>query len=108
MPTIRGTPRDKALAPLLDAAIAYATRAHAGQVDGAGEPYILHPLRVMGAVDTIEDKVVAVLHDVIEDCGGWAAFTLDLPADLTADLTSMNIYRRHLRGAGATGGRLVT
>ena len=43
----------------------------------------------MGAVDTIEDKVIAVLHDVIEDCGGWAAFTLDLPADLTADLTSM-------------------
>ena len=37
MPTIRGTPRDKALAPLLDAAIAYATRAHAGHVDGAGE-----------------------------------------------------------------------
>ena len=62
----------------------------------------------MGAVDTIEDKVIAVLHDVIEDCGGWAAFTLDLPADLTADLTSMNIYRRHQRGAGATGGRLVT
>ena len=49
-----------------------------------------------------------MLHHVIEDCGGWAAFTLDLPADLTADLTSMNICRRHLRGAGATGGRLVT
>lgn len=51
----------------LDEAIVLATRAHAGQADKAGEPYILHPLRVMQAVSP-EARVVAVLHDVLEDC----------------------------------------
>lgn len=46
-----------------------ATRAHAGQVDKAGEPYIGHLERVAGRVTTVEAKVVAWLHDVMEDCG---------------------------------------
>lgn len=40
---------------------------HTGQVDKANAPYILHPLRVMLNVPTIEHKIVAVLHDVLED-----------------------------------------
>ena len=51
----------------LERAIAIAVEAHAGQVDKAGEPYILHVLRVMLAVETTEERVVAVLHDVVED-----------------------------------------
>jgi hypothetical protein len=51
----------------LELAISIAVKAHTGQVDKAGEPYILHPLRVMAQLDAIEDKIVAVLHDVIED-----------------------------------------
>lgn len=51
----------------LEKAIIFATKAHSGQVDKAGMPYILHPLRVMNNVDTIEEKIVAVLHDVVED-----------------------------------------
>lgn len=51
----------------LDLAIKLATDAHAGQVDKGGEPYILHPLRVMLAMETDEERIVAVLHDVIED-----------------------------------------
>lgn len=52
---------------LLDIAINIAVNAHSGQVDKADQPYILHPLRVMFALDNEKDKIVGVLHDVIED-----------------------------------------
>ena len=39
--------------------------------DKGGAPYIDHPLRVMAAVVGEQAKIVAVLHDVIEDCPGW-------------------------------------
>lgn len=55
----------------LERAIAIAREAHAGQTDKGGEPYILHSLRVMRAQDTEEARIVAVLHDVVEDCPGW-------------------------------------
>lgn len=48
-------------------AIELAAYAHKGQVDKAGEPYILHPLRVMLAMDAEIERVAAVLHDVVED-----------------------------------------
>lgn len=54
---------------MIDIALAIATEAHAGQVDKAGKPYILHPLRLMAQMDDDLSKAVAVLHDVIEDCG---------------------------------------
>ena len=53
---------------VLTKAIILATKLHDGQVDKAGEPYILHPLRVMSNVKSIEGKILAVLHDVKEDC----------------------------------------
>lgn len=52
---------------LLEKAILIATKAHAGQVDKGGNPYILHPLAVMQRVKTLKEKIVAVLHDVLED-----------------------------------------
>jgi len=52
---------------LLEKAISIAVNAHKGQVDKGGNPYILHPLSVMMNVHTIEEKIVAVLHDLIED-----------------------------------------
>lgn len=55
----------------LERAIAIAAEAHAGQVDKAGEPYILHPLRVMMRLEAIEDRIVGVLHDVVEDNATW-------------------------------------
>jgi (p)ppGpp synthase/HD superfamily hydrolase len=58
----------------LERAIAIAAEAHAGQVDKAGAPYVLHPLRMMLRVSSIDERIVAVLHDVCEDCPGW---TLD-------------------------------
>ena len=51
----------------LERAIELAARAHAGQVDKAGQPYILHPLRVMLRVSTEAERMAAVLHDVVED-----------------------------------------
>jgi (p)ppGpp synthase/HD superfamily hydrolase len=55
----------------LTRAIEIATTAHARQTDKAGAPYIDHPMRVMAAVDGEEAKIVAVLHDVLEDCPPW-------------------------------------
>jgi (p)ppGpp synthase/HD superfamily hydrolase len=58
----------------LERAIAIAAQAHAGQVDKAGAPYVLHPLRMMLRLSSNDERIVAVLHDVCEDCPGW---TLD-------------------------------
>ncbi len=52
---------------MLDKAIRIAATIHEGQVDKAGQPYILHPLRVMFAMETDLEKICAVFHDVIED-----------------------------------------
>lgn len=50
----------------LEQAISLAAKQHEGQVDKANAPYILHPLRVMLNVPTIEHKIVAVLHDILK------------------------------------------
>ena len=56
----------------LENAIKIAVEAHTGQVDKGGSPYILHPLRVMLSLDKEEERIVGVLHDVVEDCAGWS------------------------------------
>ena len=56
----------------LDDAILIAAQAHRGQKDKAGAPYILHPLRLMLRVQSDDERMAAVLHDVIED----ASYTL--------------------------------
>ena len=53
----------------LERAIVIAAEAHAGQVDKAGAPYVLHPLRMMLRLSTSDEMIAAVLHDVVEDCG---------------------------------------
>jgi len=52
---------------MLEKAIKIAVEAHAGQVDKAGQPYILHPLRCMLKAETDIQRISAVLHDVVED-----------------------------------------
>lgn len=52
---------------LIERAIAIALTAHSGQVDKAGAPYILHPLRLMVQMDTEDEQLAALLHDVVED-----------------------------------------
>lgn len=62
----------------LETAIALAAKSHEGQTDKAGDPYVLHPLRVMQSVSGSDAQIVAVLHDVLEDC--------DVSADDLRDL----------------------
>lgn len=66
----------------LNEAITLAVSAHADQTDKAGQPYILHVLRVMLAQSDVEAMTVAALHDVVEDTditvadltqAGWSA-----------------------------------
>lgn len=54
-------------APTLEDAIALAVEAHRGQRDKSGKAYILHPLRVMMRLETDTERMVAILHDVVED-----------------------------------------
>ncbi|MGI6409379.1 MAG: guanosine-3',5'-bis(diphosphate) 3'-pyrophosphohydrolase [Gammaproteobacteria bacterium] len=51
----------------LEHALVIAALAHAGQRDKAGQPYILHPLRMMLKLETEQERMVALLHDVLED-----------------------------------------
>ena len=51
----------------VERAIQIAAGAHSGQKRWNGSPYILHPLRVMAQMSTDDERIVAVLHDVIED-----------------------------------------
>lgn len=55
----------------LEDALIFSAQKHRGQVDKAGAPYILHPLRVMnflGQNATESERIAALLHDVVEDC----------------------------------------
>ena len=51
----------------LERAIQIAVEAHAGAKDRGGKAYILHPISVMMRCETDEEKIVAILHDVVED-----------------------------------------
>jgi (p)ppGpp synthase/HD superfamily hydrolase len=76
----------------LDEAIQVARRAHEGQLDKSGRPYIAHPLRVMGSLRDEHERMAAVLHDVIEDTD----VTLDdlaeagCPADVLAAVEAVS------------------
>ncbi|TCL74230.1 HD domain-containing protein [Hydrogenispora ethanolica] len=54
-------------------ALNLAKAAHEGQFDKGGNPYILHPIAVSEMVKTEDEKIVALLHDVVED----TSITLD-------------------------------
>ena len=54
---------------LLSKMLHIATNAHHGQFDRGGNPYILHPLKVMHYLKTTDEELMAIAlgHDVIED-----------------------------------------
>ncbi|NTW37933.1 MAG: HD domain-containing protein [Syntrophobacteraceae bacterium] len=60
----------------LERAITIAAQAHQGQTDKAHEPYILHPIRVMLRLSTPDERMAAVLHDVLEDTD-WSRTDLE-------------------------------
>ncbi|HEY7346882.1 MAG TPA: hypothetical protein VH599_01090 [Ktedonobacterales bacterium] len=53
--------------PTLEDALLLAAQAHRGQVDRVGQPYILHVLRVMFRLQSEQEQMLAVLHDLVED-----------------------------------------
>lgn len=54
----------------IDLATAIAEKVHSGQVDKGGKEYILHPKAVSEMCETEDEKIVALLHDTIEDGDG--------------------------------------
>lgn len=48
-------------------ALKFSQKAHEGQVDKSGVQYFLHPVRVSYMALTDDEKIVALLHDVLED-----------------------------------------
>lgn len=56
---------------MLDKMLVLATNAHAGQFDRGGNPYILHPLKVMHYLKTDDEELmcIALGHDIVEDTG---------------------------------------
>jgi (p)ppGpp synthase/HD superfamily hydrolase len=85
---------------LVERAKALAERAHAGQVDKAGLPYIEHVARVAAAVAHYaepEVEAVAWLHDVLEDCGPeHRNEVLCFPSETVADAANLLTRYPHL------------
>lgn len=79
------------VAELVGKAVRIAAQAHDGQTDKAGEAYILHPLRMMSRCRTDAQRIVALLHDVVED----SPVTLEdlagegFPPEITAGIDGM-------------------
>jgi (p)ppGpp synthase/HD superfamily hydrolase len=63
----------------LEDALEYAIKAHKGQKDKSNLPYILHPLSVMLRMNTDEERILALCHDIAED-------TSKSPHDVAYDL----------------------
>ena len=94
-------------AKLLSRALALAEKMHSGQTDKAGEPYMQHVKRVVDGVKHPLAKIVAALHDTVEDT------SLDLPtirrrfgkrvSDAVRTLTRVKdeSYREHLERVAA-------
>ncbi|MEO0699006.1 MAG: GTP pyrophosphokinase [Pseudomonadota bacterium] len=81
----------------LERAIEIAVAAHKGARDKGGQPYILHPLRLMMAMPDDAHKTVAVLHDVVED-SDWTFEALadeGFPPEIIAALQSVTRTNRY-------------
>ncbi|MGI2112688.1 hypothetical protein ACRN9G_03700 [Shewanella frigidimarina] len=72
-----------------------ATKAHAGQVDKGGQPYILHPLRLMLKFDSEIEMIVAVMHDVVED-SDFTQYDLKKLAFQNVSLKQLIVYLREM------------
>ena len=49
-------------------AMSMAYKAHHGQVDKSGTPYIFHPIHLAEQMDDELSCCAALLHDTVEDC----------------------------------------
>lgn len=85
---------------ILGDAILLAAKAHARQLDKGGNAYILHPIRMMMRLRTSDEELmaIAILHDVVEDCG----VTWDMLADWKMPPRVIEGVRALTRQAGET------
>ncbi len=70
---------------LADRAMDIAVHVHKGQKDRYGKNYIFHPIRIMMRMTSMTEKIVALLHDVVED-SEWTVDQLandGFPAEIT-------------------------
>ncbi|QHJ82350.1 MAG: hypothetical protein [Caudoviricetes sp.] len=76
---------------MVSRAKALAHRAHAGQVDKAGRPYIEHVARVAAAVsDDPVAEAVAWLHDVLEDCPAYEKHVYSFPGEVFGEVEALS------------------
>ena len=68
---------------------------HEGQTDRAGKPYVLHPITVMTYVETDVEKVVALLHDIVEDTDVTLDHVREIFGDTVAEAVGL---LTHLEG----------
>jgi len=61
----------------LDLALEIATSAHTGQKDKAGKDYVSHPIRVSERCTSDDARIVALLHDTIEDTDVTTEYLLE-------------------------------
>ena len=69
---------------ILELALDIATKAHDGQIRWNGDPYISHPVAVAEFLPDWDGKIVALLHDVVED------------TEITLDYLSTYFDPRHI------------
>ncbi|MCK9458714.1 MAG: hypothetical protein M0R80_03680 [Proteobacteria bacterium] len=81
----------------LDIAIMIAVAGHVGQLDKVGLPYILHPLYVMLQMKTEPERVIAVLHDVLEDCPQITISDITDRIDMTEEEVSALVALTHIK-----------
>jgi (p)ppGpp synthase/HD superfamily hydrolase len=81
----------------INTAIAIAAKAHDGQTDKAGAPYIWHPIRIALGMKTDDERLAAILHDVVED-------TVDDAEPVTIEM----LIAAGLSGEALTAVRLLT
>ena len=86
----------KDLNQILEDCIAFTVKKFEDMRDKQGLPMVLHSLYVMSMAETIEDKIVAILHDVLKDTSATVADlkNLGVPHRLVQDVVVLT----HLKG----------
>lgn len=76
---------------LLHRCVMLAKEKHRHQVDKGGKPYIYHPIRVARRCATVKEKMVAIMHDLVEDTDVTLDFlhSIGIPADVVEAVDAM-------------------
>jgi (p)ppGpp synthase/HD superfamily hydrolase len=80
----------------VEEAEAFAAKMHAGQTDKAGRPYIEHPRAVASKVDGEKEKVVAWLHDTVEDTSATIDQIREMFGDEIADAVAAMTHDKNV------------